>query len=742
MLVYILNKFLKYIIPLLIFMPIIIICMGLGIAYSELWGPLPEFSQLESPETHLATEILSIDKKVMGKYFIENRTHVAYEDLSIHLINALVSTEDERFFNHSGIDFIALIRAVKGVVTNNSLGGGSTITQQLAKMFFSKRPKSKIDRVKQKFKEWVIALKIERQYSKSEIIAMYLNRFDFLNLAVGIKSASRIYFNTEPIALSVLEAATLIGMAKNPSLYNPLRRLEKTRERRNVVLNQMVNNNHLSTFNRDSLALLPIKLNYKKADHNEGLATYFREHLRAFMGDWIKKREANTGDKYNLYTDGLKIYTTIDSRMQEHAEIAVKSHIKEQQAKFYNHWKGFAKAPFDTTLRFGEIDTIILMSWERSERYRKLISRESDTTKIKSVFNKAVNMSLFSWNGPIDTILSPKDSIKYYSYFLHSSLISIEPQNGHIKAWVGGINHRQFKYDHVKTGKRQVGSTFKPFLYATAIDQFKYSPCMKVPNVQVIFEKEKWGLAEDYIPSNANKKYGGEYSLIDGLAKSKNTISAFLMKRVGPKKVISLARRMGIKSYLPAYPSLCLGTAELSLFEMTSAYTTFANQGMHVESSFILRIEDKNGIVLESFNYSPREVLSEEKNYIMVKLMQGVIESGSGRGLKWRYDLHNEIGGKTGTTQNQSDGWFIGFVPNLVTGVWTGADNRAVHFRDLSSGQGARTALPIWGNYMKNLYSDLDLNISSEPFPFPEKGVSVSLKCDEIQNNFNNDEEF
>ena len=742
MLVYMLNKFLKYIIPLFIFMPIIIVCIGIGVAYSELWGPLPEFSQLENPETNLATEVLSTDKKVIGKYFIENRTHVAYEDLSIHLINALVSTEDERFFNHSGIDFIALIRAIKGVVTNNSLGGGSTITQQLAKMFFSKQPKSKIDRVKQKFKEWVIALKIERQYSKPEIIAMYLNRFDFLNLAVGIKSASKIYFNTEPINLSVEEAAVLIGMAKNPSLYNPLRRLEKTRKRRNIVLNQMVKNNHLSIVKRDSLAILPIELNYKKADHNEGLATYFREHLRAFMGDWIKKRELDTGDKYNLYTDGLKIYTTIDSRMQEQAEIAVKSHIKEQQEKFYSHWKGFAKAPFDTTLRFGEIDTIILMSWNRSERYRKLIIRESDTTKIKSVFNKAVNMSLFSWDGPIDTILSPKDSIKYYSYFLHSSLISIEPQNGHIKAWVGGINHKQFKYDHVKIGKRQVGSTFKPFLYATAIDQFKYSPCMKVPNVQVIFEKEKWGLEEDYIPSNANKKYGGEYSLIDGLAKSKNTISAFLMKRVGPKKVISLARRMGIKSYLPAYPSLCLGTAELSLFEMTSAYTTFANEGMHVESSFILRIEDKNGIVLESFNYSPREVLSEEKNYIMVKLMQGVIENGSGRGLKWRYDLHNEIGGKTGTTQNQSDGWFIGFVPNLVTGVWTGADNRAVHFRDLNSGQGARTALPIWGNYMNNLYSNNDLNISKEPFPFPENGVSVSLKCDEVQNIFNNDEEF
>ena len=735
-------KIIKLFIPIVILSPLIVICMGILIASSGYWGALPEFNELENPETNLATEIFSSDHKVIGKYFIENRTHISYEDLSSSTINALISTEDERFFNHSGIDFIALLRAIKGVITNNAtLGGGSTITQQLAKMFFSKKPKSKTDRVKQKFKEWVIALRIERQYSKKEIITMYLNRFDFLNLAVGIKSASKIYFNTIPKELKIEEAATLIGMAKNPSLYNPLRRLEKTRVRRNTVLNQMVKNNFLSAYDRDSLANLPIILNYNKADHNEGLATYFREHLRGFMSDWIKKKKEQSGEEYNLYTDGLKIYTTIDSRIQEYAERAIKTHIKEQQSKFYSHWEGFEKAPFDTTLRFGEIDTIILLSWKRSERFRKLKAQNIDTTEIKSIFNTPTKMKLFSWNGFLDTVLSPKDSIKYYSYFLHSGLISIEPQSGHIKAWVGGINHKQFKYDHVKDGKRQVGSTFKPFLYATAIDQFKYSPCMRVPNVQVVFEKENWGLEEDYVPSNANEKYGGEYSLIEGLAKSKNTISAYLMKRVGPKKVINLARRMGISSYLPPYPSLCLGSADLSLFEMTSAYTTFANKGLHIKPSFVVKIEDKNGVLLESFNHDPQEVLSEEKNYIMVKLLQGVINKGSGAGLRWRYGLTNEIGGKTGTTQNQSDGWFIGFVPNLVTGVWTGADNRAVHFRDLSSGQGARTALPIWGEFMKMVYQNKNLSVSRKKFDFPDNGVSVNLDCDKTIN-YNNEEEF
>ena len=539
--------------------------------------PLPNFDELENPKTNLATEIISSDNKVLGKYFYENRTHIDFSELSPELINALIATEDERFYNHSGIDFIALLRVFKGLITGNrNLGGGSTLTQQLAKMFFSEKPKSKLDRVKQKFKEWIIALRIERQYSKNEIISMYLNRFDFLNLAVGIESAAKIYFNTTPDSLKIEESATLVGMAKNPSLYNPLRRIEKTKERRNIVFSQMKRNNFISSDQEDSLKSLPLILNFEKEDHNEGQATYFREQLRSFMSEWADEKEEKTGIKYNIYKDGLKIFTTINSKMQLHAENAVKNHLHKLQRQFYEHWKDFENAPYDTSWREGQIDTLIILpAIKRSERYRKLKLAKQDDKKIMEIFTKNTSMNVFSWDGFFDTVMSPIDSIKYYNYILHSGLISIEPSSGAIKAWVGGINHKQFKYDHVKEGKRQVGSTFKPFIYATAIDQFKYSPCFKVPNVQVIFEKEKWQLDEDYIPENANKKYGGELTLVDGLAQSKNTISAYLMKRVGPRKVIKLARKMGITSYLPAVPSLCLGTAEISLFEMTGAYSTF-----------------------------------------------------------------------------------------------------------------------------------------------------------------------
>ncbi len=737
-------KKIKALILLSIFMPILIIGMCVFFAISEMWGPLPNFKTLENPETNLATEIISADNEILGSYFYENRTHVDYTELSPILINALIATEDERFFSHSGIDFIALIRVLKGILTGNkNLGGGSTITQQLAKMFFSKRPASKIERVKQKFKEWIIAVRIERQYSKKEIITMYLNRFDFLNLAVGIKSASKIYFNTTPDSLTIEEAATLVGMAKNPSLYNPLRRIEKTKNRRNTVLHQMVKNNYLSKDSCDSLIKKPIVLSYNRVDHNEGIATYFRETLRSFMRDWSEKKEKETGKKYNIYKDGLKIYTTIDSEMQTYAENAVKNHIKELQQKFYAHWEGFENAPYDTSWRAGQIDSLILLpAIKRSERYRKLKKNNPSEEDVLGVFNKPVKMSIFSWENRIDTMMSPLDSIKYYNYFLHSGLISIEPGTGHIKAWVGGINHEQFKYDHVAEGKRQVGSTFKPFIYATAIDQFKYSPCFKVPNVQVIFEKEKWGLDKDYIPENANKKYGGEFSLVEGLAKSKNTVSAYLMKRVRPKKVINLARKMGITSYLPAVPSLCLGTAEVSLLEMTGAYSTFANQGMYVKPHFVSRIEDKNGVVLESFSNNEIEVLSEEKNYIIVKLLEGVVNQGSGGRLRWHYGFRNAIAGKTGTTQNHSDGWFVGFVPNLVTGVWTGADNRAVRFRDLRLGQGAEMALPIWGDYMNQVFQNNRISIAGQKFPFPESGVSVLLNCDDNKKVINEDDEF
>ena len=715
----------------MIFSPIFVIIICMILASSGAWGPLPKFDELENPKTNLATEIISSDNKVLGKYFYENRTHIDFSELSPNLINALIATEDERFYNHSGIDFIALLRVLKGVITGNrNLGGGSTLTQQLAKMFFSEKPKSKLDRVKQKFKEWIIALRIERQYSKNEIISMYLNRFDFLNLAVGIESAAKIYFNTTPDSLKIEESATLVGMAKNPSLYNPLRRIEKTKERRNIVFAQMERNNFISTDQKDSLKSLPLILNFEKEDHNEGQATYFREHLRSFMSKWAQKKKEETGVKYNIYKDGLKIFTTIDSKMQLHAENAVKNHILKLQRQFYEHWKDFENAPYDTTWREGQIDTLIIIpAIKRSERYRKLKLAKKDDKKIMEIFEKKTSMNVFSWDGFFDTIMSPVDSIKYYNYILHSSLISIEPASGAIRAWVGGINHKQFKYDHVKEGKRQVGSTFKPFIYATAIDQFKYSPCFKVPNVQVIFEKEKWRLDEDYIPENANKKYGGELTLVDGLAQSKNTISAYLMKRVGPRKVIKLARKMGITSYLPAVPSLCLGTAEISLFEMTGAYSTFANSGIYMEPYFVSRIEDKNGVVIETFTNSPKEILSEDKNIVMVKLLQGVINRGSGSRLRWKYKMNNEIAGKTGTTQNHSDGWFIGFVPDLVTGVWTGADNRAVRFRDLKLGQGAQMALPIWGEYMNSLYSDSLIELNKARFEIPKNSNNITLDC-------------
>ena len=715
----------------MIFSPIFVIIICMIVASSGAWGPLPKFDELENPKTNLATEIISSDNKVLGKYFYENRTHIDFSELSPNLINALIATEDERFYNHSGIDFIALLRVLKGVITGNrNLGGGSTLTQQLAKMFFSEKPKSKLDRVKQKFKEWIIALRIERQYSKNEIISMYLNRFDFLNLAVGIESAAKIYFNTTPDSLKIEESATLVGMAKNPSLYNPLRRIEKTKERRNIVFAQMERNNFISTDQKDSLKSLPLILNFEKEDHNEGQATYFREHLRSFMSKWAQKKKEETGVKYNIYKDGLKIFTTIDSKMQLHAENAVKNHILKLQGQFYEHWKDFENAPYDTTWREGQIDTLIIIpAIKRSERYRKLKLAKKDDKKIMEIFEKKTSMNVFSWDGFFDTIMSPIDSIKYYNYILHSSLISIEPSSGAIRAWVGGINHKQFKYDHVKEGKRQVGSTFKPFIYATAIDQFKYSPCFKVPNVQVIFEKEKWRLDEDYIPENANKKYGGELTLVDGLAQSKNTISAYLMKRVGPRKVIKLARKMGITSYLPAVPSLCLGTAEISLFEMTGAYSTFANSGIYMEPYFVSRIEDKNGVVIETFTNSPKEILSEDKNIVMVKLLQGVINRGSGSRLRWKYKMNNEIAGKTGTTQNHSDGWFIGFVPDLVTGVWTGADNRAVRFRDLKLGQGAQMALPIWGEYMNSLYSDSLIELNKARFEIPKNSNNITLDC-------------
>lgn len=731
--------------------PIFGIACGVWFASIGWFGPLPSFEELENPKQNLATEIYASDGVLLGKFFYENRSPVTYDQLSPNIINALISTEDERFRSHSGIDAKSLARAIAGALTGRSAGGGSTITQQLSKMLFTNVSSNIFERIKQKFKEWVISVRLERNFTKDEILTMYLNKFDFLYLAVGVKSAAKIYYNTSPDNLTIEQAAVLVGMAKNPSLYNPKRFPKNALKRRNIVIGQMYRNGLIEEAEKDSLCTLPIVLDFKRTNHNDGLAPYFREFLRKYMKGWLKENKKPDGSEYNMYVDGLKIYTTIDSRMQEYAEEAVASYMPVLQEQFYQHWDGEGSdtipAPFDQELRPGQVDTLLMNAMKRSERYRKLRNRGASEEQIEEAFNTPTEMNVFTWMGGVDTLLSPKDSILHYKFLLQTGLMSMEPQTGYIKAWVGGMNHHYFQYDHVKEAKRQVGSTFKPFVYATAIDQHNYSPCMKVPNVQVVFEKETWRLEEDWVPRNSGEKYGGELNLKEALANSVNTITAYLMKQVGPKKVRKMVRAMGLKGRIPPAPSICLGTPEVSIYEMVGAYGTFANKGVYTSPVFLNRIEDKNGIILDDFSPNTVEVLSEEKAYVMLDLMQGVTTKGSGVRLRWKYGFKNQIAGKTGTTQNQSDGWFMGVVPNLVTGVWTGAEDRAVHFRDITLGQGANMALPIWGEYMTRIYENKDLGISKQEFEPPNR-LNIELDCEEFeidQINFDTDaqeEEF
>ncbi len=733
------RKFISWTIRLFwigILSPILVIIGGVWFASMEWFGPLPSFEELENPKQNLATEIYASDGVLLGKFFYENRMPVTYDQLSPNLVNALISTEDERFRTHSGIDAKSLARAITGALTGRSSGGGSTITQQLSKMLFTNVSSDIIERIKQKFKEWVISVRLERNFTKDEIITMYLNKFDFLYLAVGIKSAAKIYFNTTPEELTIEQAAVLVGMAKNPSLYNPKRFPENALKRRNIVLGQMYRNDLIGEAEKDSLFSLPIELDFKRTNHNDGLAPYFREFLRKYMKSWLKENKKPDGSQYNIYVDGLKIYTTIDSRMQQYAEEAIVTYMPILQEQFYQHWEGEGSdsipAPFDQDLRPGQVDTLLINAKKRSERYRKLRNRNASDLEIEEVFNLPTQMNVFTWDGGVDTLLSPMDSILHYKYLLQTGLMSMDPQTGYIKAWVGGVNHHYFQYDHVKEAKRQVGSTFKPLVYATAIDQHNYSPCMKVSNVQVIFEKETWDLEEDWIPRNSGEKYGGELNLKDALANSVNTITAYLMKQVGPKKVRKMARAMGLNGRIPPAPSICLGTPDVSVFEMVGAYGTFANKGVYTSPIFLNRIEDKNGVILDEFSPVTNEVLSEEKAYVMLNLMQGVTTRGSGVRLRWKYGFKNQIAGKTGTTQNQSDGWFMGVVPNLVTGVWTGAEDRGVHFRDITLGQGANMALPIWGEYMTRVYADEDIGVSNLDFESPNK-LSIELDCEEFE---------
>lgn len=701
---------------LLVLLPLFLIGLFLFMASRGWIGEeLPSFAELENPKSALASEIISSDGNVLGKYFIQNRTNIHYYELSPNVINALKATEDIRFESHSGVDLRGLLRAVFRAGT---AGGGSTITQQLAKNLFHERPGSKVERVIQKIQEWIIAVQLERRYTKEEIMAMYLNTVEFSSNAYGIKSASHTYFNKLPDSLNIQEAAVLVGMLQAPTKFNPARNPQNSLARRNVVLSQLNKYDFITDDQLDSLKELPIKLSYQQDDHNFGLATYFREVLRSEMLKWCKEHVNNsTGRHYNLYTDGLKIYTTIDSRMQRYAEEAMKEHLTEVQKKFFEHWKG--KEPWE------DHKEILTEGMKRSDRYIAMKAGGATQKEIDKAFSKKVKMKIFSWKGEIDTVMSPMDSIKYHKKVLQSGFMALEPQTGFVKAWVGGNDYRFFKYDHVKEGKRQVGSTFKPFLYTLAMQE-GYSPCYKVPNVRVYFDLPT---GETWSPENADAKYGGMLTLKEGLAESVNCVSAYLMKQFGPQAMLEICRKMGIESPIDAVPAMCLGTPDVSVYEMVGAYSTFANKGVWTEPLYITRIEDKNGNILQEFVPRKVEAINEQTAYLMLNLMQGVVQYGTGARLRGQYKLTAPIAGKTGTTQNQSDGWFIGITPDLAAGSWVGCEDRIVHFRTLEQGQGARTAMPIWALFMQKVYADKTINISTGDFERPAEPLTVELDC-------------
>ncbi|MEO8146752.1 MAG: transglycosylase domain-containing protein [Bacteroidia bacterium] len=719
------TTFSKFIIAfwLIVFAPFVIITLLLVLTGNGYFGALPTFQELENPESSLATEIISSDNVVLGKYYIQNRTNTHFHELSQNLTKALHSTEDVRFYEHSGIDVKALFRVFfKTGILRQDAGGGSTITQQLAKNLFPrKKARSKYSIVITKLKEWITATRLERNYTKEEIMAMYFNTVDFGHNAFGIKSAARTYFDKLPSQLNMQESALLVGMLRGPSLYNPVSNPKFALLRRNTVLEQMLKNSAISPQQCDSLKKTPLGLKYQMEDHNAGLATYFRETLRIELLKWCREHKKADGKSYNLYKDGLHIYTTIDSRMQLYAEEAVKEHLTDLQKQFYDHWKG--RVPW------AEHPEIIENAMKQSDRYAELKEDEASDDAITKAFNTKVAMRVFTWQGERDTMMTPLDSIKHYKKFLLCGFMSMDAQTGFVKAWVGGNDYHYFKYDHVKEGKRQVGSTFKPFVYTLAMQE-GYSPCYKVPNVKVTIETP----SGPWSPDNSNDEYGGMLSLKQGLAESVNCVSAYLMKEFGPKAVVDVAHKMGIQSELDPVPSLCLGTADLSLFEMVGAYGTMANKGVWTEPTYIVRIEDNNGVVLQDFIPKKIEAINEETAYLMLNLLQGVTQFGTGARLRGsKYGFTNPIAGKTGTTQNNSDGWFMGIVPGLVSGCWVGAEDRSIHFRSTQLGQGANMSLPIWGLYMKKCYADTSLHISKGDFEKPVTKLSVELDCNKYQ---------
>jgi penicillin-binding protein 1A len=724
-----LNKYVR-LTWLIVWTPLLLLFFIISILSLEVFVDLPSVAELQNPKSNLATVIYSSDMKSLGKYYAENRVSVKYYELDKDLVDALVATEDVRFHEHSGVDFKAIGRAIFGALTGqSSSGGGSTLSQQLAKMMFPRQKLSKPGMILQKLKEWVIAARLEKNYTKEEILALYLNKFDFLNQAVGVKSAAQIYFNRTQDSLEIQQAAMLIGMAKNPSMFNPIKKEEATLHRRNVVMMQMVVNGLLEKEKYDSLKNLPLGISYHPENHNDGLAPYFREYLREYvLKDWCSKHiNPETNKPYNIYRDGLRIYTTIDSRMQKYAEEAVQEHMTDLQKLFTKECKTKKNAPFAWNVNKEQIESIMMSSMKRSDRYRSLKNAGLSKEEILEDFKKPVSMTVYSLRGEIDTIMTPWDSIRYYKGFLHTGFVSIEPSTGYVKAWVGGVNHRHFKFDHVKVGRRQVGSTFKPFVYALAIQE-GYSPCYQVPNVRTCIEMPG---QPDWCPDNSdgNKGTGKMVTLRYALAGSINYVTAWVMKQFGPDAVIHLVRRLGITAPIESVPSIALGTPDISVYEMVAANATFANKGTYIQPTFMTRIEDKNGKVLEEFFPTTDEVFSEDKAYAMIQLMRGVVDRGTGTRLRGKYKLYNEIAGKTGTTQNNADGWFMGLTPDLVAGCWVGGEERSVHFNSTNEGQGASMALPIWGKFFQKVYADPTLKVTKKGFERPKNMGDIELDC-------------
>ncbi len=702
------TLFWKVFIGFLLFIILFLTLLGFGII-----SDMPSFEELENPKSMLSAEVYSADGKLMGKYYKQNRSLVSYKNLPTVLVDALVATEDERFLDHSGIDARAIGRAVKGIFTPQNEGGASTLTQQLAKNLFPRdRNLNKAELILQKLKEWIIAVRLEKKYTKQELITMYFNTVDFVNTATGIKSASQVYFNTSVDSLNVEQSALLVGMVQNPNLFNPVKRAERAQVRRNIVYRQMIKNNKLTQNEYEKLKDNPINLDYHPALPEDGIAPYFREHVRQEVKDWCKKhKNPKTGDNYDLYQDGLRIYTSIDSRMQVYAEEAVKIHIKSLQKSF----NVGATAPNKRTIEDGI---------KHSLRYKALIDSGKTEGEINKIFDTPTKIKYFSWEGEKSKTMTPKDSVKYYEKLLHAGFMAMDPTSGMVKAWVGGISFKDFQYDHVNpNSKRQVGSTFKPFVYSVYIDN-GFSPCQRVIDRRYCIGS--------WCPNNSDGGFSGaSLTLKQALTKSKNSISAFLMLQVKPDPVISLIKRMGIDvSNFKRDATICLGTQDISVLEMVGAYSTFANRGIYSKPVYITRIEDKSGNVLDEFRSDKVEVMSQASAYIMTNMMESVVDFGTAKRLRSSYGFKVDLAGKTGTTDNNSDGWFMGYTPRLVAGAWVGADNRQVHFISTSIGQGASTALPIWAIFMKKVYADKKLGYSqNEKFEKPNGEMPVELDC-------------